>query len=351
MGGGYFVLEGEANEDERAMVEAIKKGNIRNFDFYLGVDIIDYDGLYFGERKTLLMEMMEAAAAGVIPYGNARYFTTQIISKCPNVLNACDCNGGNFLDYAVELLYPEFVDLVFKVPAFRVTLLPCNQIFFGELVFNLGKEAWFRKILEDEQWRSQKLALLEYGHEKLVKLTEFVRRGSRIGNEDGRLLARLESCSRLVVRLSKSIAEEARTEKEKKIVEAICASDSEEVCRLLAESININYQDPRGRTILMYAVAMGDLGLTVAILEKNPRLDVTDHEGKTVWDIAQQNRNEDLIAALEQAQKKQVREQIDGHQAEAQRRRVEQGQAARRRRMELRKLGEVEGRQMEQIWD
>ncbi|MDR2371811.1 MAG: ankyrin repeat domain-containing protein [Puniceicoccales bacterium] len=297
MGSGFFVVRNEENEDVRRLINDIRTENIPSFDFYMNADILNYNDPRFDEGRTLLMEIIRAAKGGSIRLEIACYFILRIAGKYPNILNAKDRNGKNLLDYAIEANLVDLVDIILDSPGLMFSVCSSSEEQFMDIIIRSGNLRLLSKAISNELPEDQAPILLKYAQERLVDNL------NRIGRGSLDYCAFAKNCSSLMIMLSNWIVEEANTRNEKELIEAICDSDPEKICRLLAiDGLNINYQDRRGRTPLMWAVVMGDLATVVEILDKRPDLELCNREGKTVFNIADQNPSRDIQSALHQLQ-------------------------------------------------
>lgn len=65
------------------------------------------------------------------------------------------------------------------------------------------------------------------------------------------------------------------------------------------ESTNIDWQDIRGRSLLILAAHYGDPEIIQYLLSKNPNPDLKDKHGKTALDIAREDNKTEAIKLLE----------------------------------------------------
>ncbi|MDR0740120.1 MAG: ankyrin repeat domain-containing protein [Puniceicoccales bacterium] len=210
----------------------------------------------------------------------ACYFILRIAGKYPNILNAKDRNRKNLLDYAIEANLVD-LDIILDSPGLMFSVCSSSRERFMDIIIRSGKLRLLSKAIRNELSEDQAPILLKYAQERLVDNLNCIGKGSLD------YYAFAKNCSSLMIMLSNWIVEEANTRNEKELIEVICDSDPEKICRLLAiDGLNINYQDRRGRTPLMWAVVMGDLATVIEILDKRLNLGLRNGEGKTVFDIA-----------------------------------------------------------------
>jgi hypothetical protein len=163
-----------------------------------------------------------------------------------------------------------------------------------DMIICSGKLELFAKAIASGLEESQVPVLSRHVQERLVAYL------ASVNGRSSPYYVWVKNCSELLVMFLNWVEEEAKTRKEKELIEAICVLDVERICYLLEmEELNINYQDRRGYTPLMWAVAMGDLAIVIEILRRNPDRGLKNKEDKTALDIAKQNPNVDIIDALE----------------------------------------------------
>ncbi|MEN0048098.1 MAG: ankyrin repeat domain-containing protein [Bacteroidota bacterium] len=82
------------------------------------------------------------------------------------------------------------------------------------------------------------------------------------------------------------------------IFDAIEFGDIETVKNYWTDHINIDWQDNKGMSLIMYAVYYADIPIIELLLTKNPNLHLRSNDGQTVFDIAKARDNEDLLEML-----------------------------------------------------
>ncbi|MDR0740122.1 MAG: ankyrin repeat domain-containing protein [Puniceicoccales bacterium] len=312
-GASFFVPIGTAMDaDQRMIVNAIQAGNIPGFNLYLGADALyGVDNVRFDRERTLAMAIMEAARRGFISRENAYYFIMASARAYPDMVNGKDLNGKSLLDYAIEGGGIDLIEFILEIEGLNFSVHDNNIKRFMDLIIHFRKLEWIRKANEYGMPGRQMRKLLEYVLARKAYLESwrnfFSHTFEFLFPRSVTRPTEAEVCSELVTVLQGLGAEKARTKNERKLIKAIGEFSPEKICPLLAtKDLNINYQDQRGYTPLMWAAAMGDLAIVLEILVRGPDLDMTNSDGETVFDIARKNRNEDIIDALDQARQGQM---------------------------------------------
>ncbi|MDR1366882.1 MAG: ankyrin repeat domain-containing protein [Puniceicoccales bacterium] len=296
IGSNLFTLRNEVSDTCGAFINDIKNSNIQNVNFWISSDILKYDDPRFENGKTLPMVIIEAVKGKLINSGNACYIIQLLAGKYPTIINGCDQNGKNVLDYAILHGRIDFIELILNEPNFQLSVHDSNAERFLDIIIRSGKIGLLKKIIKNGLEEKKAPALLKYVQRASSHCLDSIASGSR----EYCLLAK--NCYNLAIGLLNWIVEEANTRKEKELIDAVAESDLEKIRHLLTmDGLNINYQDRRGYTPLMWAVAMGDIDITRAILAKTPNLNLKNNEGKTVLDIAGQNSIPDIVRELAQA--------------------------------------------------
>ncbi|MDR2371812.1 MAG: ankyrin repeat domain-containing protein [Puniceicoccales bacterium] len=305
---GLFVPEVEMSEDEQSFINAIVAGDIPRVIGFLNMDILRYSNLRFREGRTLIMAIMEATKRGFISHENACLLIGEFGRRYPDMPNGTDRNGRNALEYAIEMGLPDMVEALLHCEGVRIFLYGDNAKLFVKIVIRCENLVLIQEAFKRGMEKEQVEKLLRFAQGELDQIKSSI----SVSNFCvGCLLPKavpgvekMRVCFRLVAMLSRWIQREADTKNERELIEAIVMSNIGGIHRLLAvRGLNINYQDQRGYTPIMWATAMGDVDIVRAVLCRNPDLDVRNGDRGTVFDIAQRNRNEDIINALDQARR------------------------------------------------
>jgi hypothetical protein len=233
--------------------------------------------------------------------GDAYAFLEVIARDYPEVLNQRNAAGENVLDLVIRAKDPGLIEDLLNLPGFRFSTRYVDK-FINMCCY--GNAGLFKKALDIglEELRSLPY-LLTYvqkrvdAHFRSILLT-YVQ--GRVNAYDERARTQFsQNCTTLLG----FIAKKAIDKPNKKLIDAIIEGNIDAVRKIFdTEGIDINYQDQNGRTPLMWAIAMGDFEMVVAILAIGPDLFVKDRIGQTALNIALKNRNEDIIAAVRQAE-------------------------------------------------
>ncbi|MDR0740121.1 MAG: ankyrin repeat domain-containing protein [Puniceicoccales bacterium] len=305
---GLFVPEVEMSEDEQSLIDAIIVSDIPRVIRFLNMDILRYSDLRFREGRTLVMAIMEAAKRGFISRENACLLIGEFGRRYPDMLNDTDHNRRNALEYAIEMDLPDMVEALLHCEGVRVFLYGDNARLFVKIVIRCENLVLIQEAFKRGMEKEQVEKLLRFAQRELDQIKSSISVSNFcVGCLLPKAVPEVEKirvCFRLIAMLSRWIQREADTKNERELIEAIVMLNIEEVRRLLAvRGLNINYQDQRGYTPLMWAAAMGDLDIVCAVLRRNPDLDVRNGNRGTVFDVAQGNRNKDIINALDQARR------------------------------------------------
>ncbi|MDR1434883.1 MAG: ankyrin repeat domain-containing protein [Puniceicoccales bacterium] len=125
------------------------------------------------------------------------------------------------------------------------------------------------------------------------------------GNTARSLLESMKiKASLLVNTMDAMVKEKGESSPEENLRDAIIGDDPDEIQKLIREftDLNVNWQDLKGQTLLMYAVAMGNFEVIQNILMlPDINLTLTDAAGKTALDYGKDNRNTRIINILKKA--------------------------------------------------
>ena len=82
------------------------------------------------------------------------------------------------------------------------------------------------------------------------------------------------------------------------IFDAVEFGDLQTVQSYWTEEINIDWQDGKGMSLLMYASYYGHSDIVRFLLTKAPNLALVNHKGKTSLDIAKENQQDEIVNIL-----------------------------------------------------
>ena len=82
------------------------------------------------------------------------------------------------------------------------------------------------------------------------------------------------------------------------IFDAVEFGDIETVKMYFTEDIDINYQEPNGRDMIMIASYYGHVDILKYLLKYNPDLTQKNKEGKTAIEIAKESNQTEIVKIL-----------------------------------------------------
>jgi ankyrin repeat protein len=297
IGRALFQCEGEVSENMQQAVEAMGRNNRSEVDFYFDTGIFGYEGdqVRFKEGKTLPIEIIEAIREGRINSANGLRYIGQIVTACPGLSNNRDNFGKNALDHAIDLKLPEIVEGLLDDPGIRFDVFNNKMGPFIDMIIHCGNLGLIKKADKRRMTEDQLKSILDYAWDKWSHMNA--------GNSEEVKHVAGKYCDLMILILDLK-KEKAKARKGDELINAIVEDDIENICHLLeTDGLNINHQDQGGYTPLMWAVAMGNFAIVCEILARGPDLNMRNNEGKTAFDIAQQNRNEDIVGVLSQVRR------------------------------------------------
>ncbi|MDR1590866.1 MAG: ankyrin repeat domain-containing protein [Puniceicoccales bacterium] len=203
---------------------------------------------------------------------------TLVSASLADNFKQCNNSTENALDYATRISNPNLIGILLENPDFQFNTKYENG--FIDIAIQFGGKDLLKKAIKRDLPEEQAPILLGYLQKSLMNCLEFIFQGYL------EYCFSAKNCSDLIVILSNWICKGAHTINEKALIAAIIEGDENKVANSLAiNSLNINDQDQRGNTPLIWAVVMGNLDIVFQILAMNLDRALRNDNGETALDI------------------------------------------------------------------
>ncbi|MDR0418142.1 MAG: ankyrin repeat domain-containing protein [Puniceicoccales bacterium] len=287
----------EAMTLEDQLYQALERGDERMVAFLLGAGV-DSNTRYGPNLQTLAMKAAQLWRRSENRHSELAlrifYSIIEMENFDPNVR---DSNNDTIAHYAIRNKSPELAEcLFFNRPDIDLNALGSD----GQTVMHLLLEKQITS-LEPEAWAPIVSIVLDHPN-----WDSTTRNGK--GQTVMDMLAAIKfATEELLERINAVQAANGNPQPEQELADLIVSTINEEDIGLIPDyfdehpGFNINWQDPEtGRTLPMYAVVTGMVGIVEALLarKRGYNFALKDKEGKTVFDYAEANRNEDMMNVL-----------------------------------------------------
>jgi ankyrin repeat protein len=286
----------ERTEEENQLIHAAFTGDIATVVFLLDAGINPNlcpnptDGETLAMHAVRLKNKLETVRSGLTLELINLLINTQTFD--PNLHNA---NNDTVLHIAIGLGNYEIVRCLLNLPSIDINA----RGRYGNTVLHL----LFQKIVcfpNLGPWG----AIID----KILTHPNFSENAENNNAQTARSMLEImkNNIAQFIAKIDTAEEERPGLSNEERLRDAIMAGDQDAIQDLLLQQpgTNANWRDYNGdRTLLMYAVATGNIEIVQLILTL-PDIDLssTDHEGKTAFSYAEANRNDDIIRALQEAQ-------------------------------------------------